>query len=450
MTFSTDFDRSLASWLETAGPATPEPGIIEAALETARRRRQRRGLRAWLAGPAPWPALGPRRGFTSLAPTIRLLLVGLLLIAVLASMVVGAGSILDRAFTTMPTPTPFTFVEELAPATTAQISSSSAIRLADGRVLIVGGADTTVGQVTIDRAWLFDPTTNEFTETGPLTTPRADPLLALLRDGRVLVVGGVNVDGNTEAVEGAELYDPDSGTFRRTAGDPIARQNSPQGALDHAWASPQITALGNGRVLVSGGGVGGNAAGRADLYDPATELFEELEIGCNALRGAQVLLADGRVLLTCLPDRISDTIAAAIFDPESGTFTPTGAPSTRANDLGNLLPDGRVLFTGSGIDEGADLYDPVTGTFSTLATSGRPDGNLPGIDIGGGRLLFLGAADPESPMPTLIFDTLTLEFHEVELPSLRLGEPIVRLADGRLFQVHYRLAATLLDPSRLP
>ncbi|TAJ99704.1 MAG: hypothetical protein EPO36_11660 [Chloroflexota bacterium] len=457
MTHSTDFDRSLVSWLETGGPAAPDPEIIDAALEAARKHSQRRGLRAWLVGPAAWPALGPRRSFTHLAPAVRVALIGLLLLAGLASVVVGGGSFLDRLFAAplvpTPVPTAHPFVLELPPATTAQISSSSAIRLADGRVLVVGGADTTVGQATIARAWLFDPATNEFVETGPMSAPRSEPLLALLADGRVLVVGGMNVDGSSEGVDGAELYDPASGTFRRTAGDPIARMNTPQGAMDHAWASPQITRLGDGRVLVSGG-VGRNGATavglRADLYDPGTETFEELQIGCNALRGTQVLLADGRVLVTCLPDRTSDQLAAAVFDPASGTFAPTGAPSTRANDIGNLLPDGRVLFTGSTIDPGADLYDPTTGTFSTLEVRGRPDGNMAGLDIGRGRLLFLGFADPETPLPTLVFDTARLEFREIELPSLQLGEPTVVLADGRILQVHYQLAATLLDASQLP
>ena len=381
---------------------------------------------------------------------------GLLLIAMLVT-VLAAGSVLDRLFATtiVPTPSPIAhpFVEELASATTAQISSSSAIRLADGRVLIVGGTDTTGGQATIDRAWLFEPATKRITETGRMTTPRSEPLLALLADGRVLVVGGMNIDGNTEAVEGAELYDPAFGTFRRTAGDPAARMNSPQGAFDHAWASPQITPLGDGRVLISGGASPGNGAEAgplADLYDPSTDRFEQLEIGCDALRGTQVLLADGRVLVTCLPARGSDVIAAAIFDPATRKFTPTGPPSTRANDIGNLLPNGTVLFTGSSVDPGADLYDPVTGTFSTIETSGRPDGNTPGFDIGRGRLLFLGLADPESPMATLIFEGARLDFREIELPSLQLGEPTVALEDGRLFQVHYQLGATLLDPSQLP
>ena len=465
MSFANDFDRSLATWLETAGPAAPEPEIVEAALETARRLAQRRGLRAWLVGPSAWPALGPRRGFTHLAPAIRVALVGLLLIGMLASVVVGGGSLLDRLSTTTLTPTPeptmtatatrtpFVFSQDLPPATTSQISFSSAIRLADGRVLVAGGADTTTGQVTIARAWLFDPATSEFAETGSMTIPRSEPLLALLPDGRVLVVGGMNIDDSTVAVEGAELYDPATGTFRRTAGDPVARMTSPQGAIDHAWASVQITRLQDGRVLISGGvgRSGGTAVGfRADLYDPATETFEELEVGCNALRGTQVLLADGRVLVTCLPDRSSDQIAATLFDPATSTFVPTGAPSTRANDIGNLLPDGRVLFTGSTVDAGADLYDPEAGTFSTLEVSGRPDGSQPGLDIGRGRLLFLGFADPESPMPTLIFDIAQLDFREIELPSLQLGEPTVVLEDGRIFQVHYQLAATLLDPSQLP
>jgi hypothetical protein len=191
----------------------------------------------------------------------------------------------------------------------------------------------------------------------------------------------------------------------------------------------------------------------AEIYDPSADRFDEVDIGCDATRGTQVLLADGHALVTCLPDRSSDVLAAVLFDPTTSTFAPTGTPTTRGNDLANLLSDGRVLFTGSSVpaDPGADVFDPATGTFTTLETPSIPDsGNQPGFDIGDGRLLFVGDPDPELAMASRIFDVATLRFHEVDLPTFRIAEPTVVLDDGRLLQLHYRLAASLLDPSYLP
>jgi hypothetical protein len=62
-----------------------------------------------------------------------------------------------------------------------------------------------------------------------------------------------------------------------------------------------------------------------------------------------------------------------------------------------------------------------------------------------------GAPDAIASVVTAwIFDVATLRFYEVDLPTFRIGEPTVRLEDGRLLQVRSRLEASLLDPSYLP
>jgi hypothetical protein len=74
---------------------------------------------------------------------------------------------------------------------------------------------------------------------------------SLLKDGRVLFVGG-DSDDNT-----AELYDPTSGTFGAA------------GPLVHARAWHSSTPLSDGRVLLAGGGDGGDPSTSAELYTPA-------------------------------------------------------------------------------------------------------------------------------------------------------------------------------------
>ncbi len=94
------------------------------------------------------------------------------------------------------------------------------------------------------------------------------------------------------------------------------------------------------------------------------------------------LLHDGRVLLVGGNDLGSHAIATAeLYDPATGTFTPTGSMAiARGFHTATLLDDGRVLIAGGDAaawsDAGpflasAEIYDPETGTFSRDRRDGR-------------------------------------------------------------------------------
>ena len=74
-------------------------------------------------------------------------------------------------------------------------TTHSATRLADGRVVVCGGAQGLLSAPTvIDAVAIFDPATNAWTDLAPLTAPRAGHNAALLPDGLLVLVGG----GTTE------------------------------------------------------------------------------------------------------------------------------------------------------------------------------------------------------------------------------------------------------------
>jgi len=89
----------------------------------------------------------------------------------------------------------------------------SATRLGNGQVLIAGGANVAtflqgtklITSVTpLASAELFDPTTLGFTNTGKMTIARSWHTATILGNGNVLIVGGVDVNGNV--LSSAEQY----------------------------------------------------------------------------------------------------------------------------------------------------------------------------------------------------------------------------------------------------
>jgi hypothetical protein len=146
-----------------------------------------------------------------------------------------------------------------------------------------------------------------------MTVSRSYHSATLLGDGRVLVAGGF--DGQQEDLTSAEIYDPTSGTFALT------------GAMTNGRQYHTADLLSDGRVLVAGGG-----------GDYTTRSF---------------------------------LASAELYDPTSGTFTPTGTlTEARSNHASALLADGRVLVTGGYGAQAplasAELYDPVSGTFGPV------------------------------------------------------------------------------------
>ena len=110
-------------------------------------------------------------------------------------------------------------------------------------MLTVGGG--TYGRAPTAEAHLFDPRTGRSERTGSLSGPRVKHAAVRLLDGRVLIIGGSDARGRDGGkTTGLELYDPKVGRFSRVGDTREARYKIPQAAVR----------LADGRVLVAGGG----------------------------------------------------------------------------------------------------------------------------------------------------------------------------------------------------
>lgn len=112
-------------------------------------------------------------------------------------------------------------------------------------------------------AELFDPNSRSSAPSGNMRTARSSHTATLLNDGKVLVTGGGTfatirqypLKQRFQSLASVELYDPASGAFAPTDGMTSAR------------SSHTATLLKDGRVLVTGGlDANGNVLATAELF----------------------------------------------------------------------------------------------------------------------------------------------------------------------------------------
>ena len=74
---------------------------------------------------------------------------------------------------------------------------------------------------------LYDSATGEFSETGNMIASRSDHTATLLANGKVLIAGGADQDPTGTGLASAELYDPSTESFTQTGSMAIGRSCTP-------------------------------------------------------------------------------------------------------------------------------------------------------------------------------------------------------------------------------
>ena len=339
----------------------------------------------------------------------------------------GATATAAQAATSTPKPTP---AHGFFVATGSMKSGPEAfaVRLQDGRVLFVSGANCspTGTCVALRTAELYNPSTGSFATTGSLDFNDIDIALTPLQDGRALLISS-DESGMTR------VYSPSTGTW------------SASGSMHSGRASTTATRLADGRVLVAGGWqvTGATAMTESELFNPSTNSFVVTGSMLTPRASAtSALLADGRVLVLGGEGKggAADLLTSAeLYDPATGKFTATGSlHAGRMEASATTLPDGHIVVIG-GVDSNADpvytveVYDPGTGVFTitdVMSTALPCTAAL----LPNGHILILGGNVPGSG-PVLAYEYV---------PSMgkflltgngttpKVGHLLVTLANGRV------------------
>lgn len=206
-------------------------------------------------------------------------------------------------------------------------------------------------------AEIYNPTASAFTVASDMLVGRSNHTTTLLRDGRVLIVGGLG--DKLVSIVSAEVYDP------------VSREFAAAGSMNVSRSHHTATLLADGRVTIVGGFGAIGAVGSVELFDPRSGDF--VEIGQLAVHRANhtTTLLDGGLLMiaggtalsieTVGEKAVGEIELLSVDNKQSRIISQKTIP--RATHSSSLLPDGRVLLAG-GIGPGdavvglAQIFDP--------------------------------------------------------------------------------------------
>lgn len=309
--------------------------------------------------------------------------------------------------------------------------------LKDGKILITGGLFKDKGTKASAEATIYLPQPKQLVSAGQMPTPRGGHTATLLDDGRVLVVGGNSGSGKTS--DQVELFDP--------------KKFSPQGPNNDTWSKAAALVGGkrlnhgavklkDGRVLVAGG-YGSGQLDTLEIYNPKTGGWSAPGAKLSAKRTAPSvsLLNNGNVLIAGGYDGKMTLDTLEIYDVKQGTIKAVAGKlgSPRAGHEAVNMLDGRVMLVGGHCAPsckvtGADVYNPTTGKVSNLAHPGAELYHCAAALLKDGRVLVTGGS-PAKERVLIYLTNGNLWSSIVPLKVGRYDHTATRLVSGEVLVV---------------
>ncbi len=300
--------------------------------------------------------------------------------------------------------------------------------LADGKVFVPGGhIENNVG---LQSASYYDPFTNAWTNVPDMNAGRWYPSSTTLANGDVLVTSGdTDVDLNNDL---PQVYQVATNSWRDLSGANLAMVLyprtflAPNGKVFFATSTSRyLDTSGTGAWTVVANKInpGTDNYGSAAIYQPGKVIFcggadpptpncETIDLNVpaptwtaatgmsNPRRQLNVtLLPDGKLLATGgssgagFDNSAAPVLAAELWNPATGTWS-TLASATQYrgyHSCATLLPDGRVLVSGGDTSPNAEVFSPPY-----LLGGARPVISSAPASVGLGQAFFVGTPDAAS------------------------------------------------------
>ena len=316
----------------------------------------------WTA-PFPWPNIAVH---LTLLPTGKVLSFGL-------SGVPQVWNPANGNFTSAPTP--------------SVIFCSGHSLLADGRLLASGGnSDPNVGANGIPDNTIFDPVTERWSRAAPMRYARWYPTNTTLANGDVLILAGRDLAGVN--VREHEVWS--NGALRRLTTAQLALPLYPRAFLT---ADGRVYLAGETRSTryLNPSGTGSWTLGPSRLYGARDY-------------GSAVMYEDGKILYVG-GGRTTNTAEIIDLNAATPAWRWTGSMAVRRRHLNaTVLPTGEVLVTGGTSGTGfnddrlgvhsAELWNPATGVWTTLASNAvNRVYHSTSLLLPDGRILHTGSGD---------------------------------------------------------
>ncbi|HEX9096010.1 MAG TPA: kelch repeat-containing protein [Candidatus Dormibacteraeota bacterium] len=291
----------------------------------------------------------------------------------------------------------------------------TATLLPNGKVLVAGGLVMPFPAPSIASSELYDPATNRWSIAAPMIESRTRHTATLLPDGRVLVVGGLNVtlhDGGLfpSQPRDAEIYDLTANRWSATA--PIEFRRLGQTA----------TQLPDGRVFVAGGqDDSGTFLKSTEIYDAAQDRWISAAPMAAARFGhVATLLPGGDVLVAGgLGEENLALTSAEVYDPRTNLWvTVASMAEVLSAGTATLLRTGLVLVVGGTGQSGAELYDLADDRWSR--TGPLMDRYQPSATrLFDGRVLIVGGYGVDAFNSAMVYDPTAVAPVPVRPPDSR-------------------------------
>lgn len=213
-----------------------------------------------------------------------------------------------------------------------------------------------------------EPTPGACVDAGILAAWRYSPSATLLPDGRVMVAGGRQHDGE-QGTTSVEMWEPATQTFKPSS--PMAEARTMHGAV----------VLKDGRVLIAGG-----RAKLIEIYNPTTDKWRKAGRTRQAtVQTFVVALRDGRAIIAGgdmeWKGAYSDEVL--VLDPKTSLVTEVGGlqGNVLAGEFALPRPDGSAVLLGWGSQDEVDkpmqrvVFHPDAGKAAPFT------GNDPGVEV---------------------------------------------------------------------